>query len=463
MARTRNKPQPIQVARIESLDHDGRGVTHVEGKVIFVEGALLGEEIEYCSYKRKPSYEQASAVNILRASAQRVTPACPHFGVCGGCSMQHLDSQAQVAVKQRVLEDALWHIARLKAEQVYAAVHGPYWAYRYRARLSVRHVPKKGGVLVGFHERRSSYVADMTSCAILPPKISALLPRLRELVTALSIVDRLPQIELAVGEVPPENATDHAPARLQYALVLRILEPLSAQDEAILRQFADTHEVVFYLQTAGPESVTLFYPPDAPSLAYTLPEFGITHRFRPTDFTQVNHGINRVLVGRALALLAPQAHERIIDMFCGLGNFTLPIARHAASVLGVEGSAALVARARANAESNGLAARCEFQAANLFEITPESLTALGACDKMLIDPPREGAVALMKALSEQAAQGQAVPGRIVYVSCSPATLARDAAVLVHEGGYRLCGAGIANMFPQTSHVESIALFERVTA
>lgn len=460
MARTRNKPQPVQAARIESLDHEGRGVTHVDGKVIFVEGALPGERVEYCSYKRKPTYEQATAVNILHASALRVTPRCPHYGVCGGCSMQHLDAQAQVAVKQRVLEDALWHIARLKPGQVFPAIHGPYWGYRFRARLSVRQVPKKGGVLVGFHERRSSYVADMDSCEILPAKISDLLPRLRELVAALSIADRLPQIELAVGETSAGEDAVQAEDSLQYALVLRILEPLTPQDERVVQLFADTHGVVFYLQTAGPDTVALFYPPQAPSLAYTLPEFAVTHRFRPTDFTQVNHGINRVLVRHALALLAPQAHERIIDMFCGLGNFTLPIARHAATVIGVEGSAALVMRARANAEANGLAGRCEFQVANLFEATPDSLAALGGCDKMLVDPPREGALALMKALSVQAVQGCSVPGRIVYVSCNPATLARDAAVLVHEGGYRLCGAGIANMFPQTSHVESIALFER---
>ena len=438
----------MPTAIIESLDHEGRGVTHVEGKVIFVEGALPGEEVEYSSYKRKPSYEQASATRILSASAQRVAPRCRHFGVCGGCSMQHLDSIAQTAVKQRVLEDALWHISRLRAESLFPAIHGPSWGYRYRGRLSVRLVPKKGGVLVGFHERRSSYVADMDSCEVLPPEVSALLPRLRELVGGLSIPDRLPQIEVAVGE--------HGGSR-QFALVLRILEALTAADEAALRAFADAHGVVIYLQTGGPDTVALFHPADAPPLTYTLPEFGVTHRFRPTDFTQVNHGINRVLVRRALALLAPQAGERIADMFCGLGNFTLPIAHCGAQVVGIEGSKALVERAHANAAANSLDQRCEFRVANLFEATPESLAALGRFDKMLIDPPREGAIELVKSIG---AQGAAAPGRIVYVSCSPATLARDAGVLVHEHGYRLLGAGIANMFPQTSHVESIALFER---
>ncbi len=431
----------MPLAIIESLDHEGRGVAHVEGKTIFIEGALPGEEVEYSSYRRKPSYEQASALAILRQSAQRTEPRCRHFGVCGGCSMQHLEPEAQAAAKQRVLEDALWHIGRLRPGLLYPAIYGPAWGYRSRARLSVRLVPKKGGMLVGFHEKRSSFVADMDSCEVLPARISALLPELRRLISGLSIPDRLPQIEVAVSEQ-------------QVALVLRLLQPLSAADETLLREFSDRHQVVLYLQSGGPASVSLFHPQGAPPPAYTLPEFGVELRFSPTDFTQVNHGINRMLVRRALALLAPQRNERIADMFCGLGNFTLPLAKCGARVVGVEGASSLVERARANAALNGLAANSEFQVANLFEATPETLARLGRFDKMLIDPPREGAIALVKALGVEA------PRRIVYVSCSPATLARDAAVLVHEQGYRLRGAGIANMFPQTSHVESIALFER---
>jgi 23S rRNA (uracil1939-C5)-methyltransferase len=291
----------------------------------------------------------------------------------------------------------------------------------------------------------------MDCCEVLPAEVSTLLPRLRELVSCLSISDRLPQIEVAVGE------RDGRGDSKLLVLVLRILEPLAADDETRLRAFADAHGVVFYLQPGGPDTVALFYPVDAPSLMYTLPEFAITHRFRPTDFTQVNHGINRVLVRRALALLKPKTGERVADMFCGLGNFTLPIARSGAKTVGIEGSKALVERALANALANGLRENCEFRVANLFEATPESLAALGAFDKMLIDPPREGAIDLVKAIS---ALGGAAPERIVYVSCNPATLARDAGVLVHESGYRLEGAGIANMFPQTSHVESIALFAR---
>lgn len=428
-------------ALIESLDNEGRGVAHVDGKVIFIEGALPGEVVEYSSYRRKPSYEQAQMTVLHQASSQRVAPRCPHFGTCGGCSMQHLEAAAQTAAKQRVLEDSLWHIARLKPETVFPPIAGSPWGYRFRARPSVRLVPKKGGVLVGFHEKRSSYVAVMDSCDVMPPHVSALLTPLKELIGGLSIPDRIPQLELAIGDG-------------QTVFVVRILEPLTAEDESRLREFADRHGIVFYLQTGGPATAALFHPADAPPLAYSLPDFGVTLRFSPTEFTQVNHGVNRMLVRRAMALLKPALGERIADLFCGLGNFSLPIARLGATVVGVEGAQPLVERARANADLNGLGVRCEFAVANLFEATPESVAALGRFDKMLIDPPREGAIELVKSLGDDA------PARIVYVSCSPATLARDAGVLVHEKGYRLLGAGIASMFPHTSHVESIALFER---
>jgi len=426
---------------IESLDHEARGITRLDGKTVFVEGALPGERVEYASYRRKPSYELARTLRIVDSSADRVTPRCPHFGVCGGCSMQHLDAAAQVAAKQRLLEDNLWHLGRIRADQLYAPIHGQPWGYRYRARLSVRFVLKKGGVLVGFHEKKSSYVADLRQCEILPPHLSALLLPLRDLIGGMSIRDRLPQIEVAVGE-------------RMTALVLRILEPLDAADECLLRAFADRHAVVFYLQPQGPATAYRFYPLIGPRLSYCLPDFAVEHCFSPTEFTQVNHAINRVLVRRALRLLDPRPDERVADMFCGLGNFTLPIARCGARVIGVEGSPELVRRAAENAVANGLENRAEYRVANLFETTPETLAALGRFDKMLIDPPREGALELIKAL------GADGPWRIVYVSCSPATLARDAALLVTQKGYRLRGAGVVNMFPNTSHVESIALFER---
>jgi len=431
----------MPVAVIESLDHEGRGVAHVDGKAIFIDGALPGERVEYASYRSKPRYEQAEATRILRASAQRVVPRCGYFGTCGGCSMQHLDPVAQAAAKQRVLEDALRHIGGLRPQVIYPAIHGPSWRYRDRARLSVRLVPSKGGVRIGFHERRSSYIVDMRACDILPADVSAMLPRLRELIAGLSIPDRLPQIEVAVS-----NETT--------VLVFRHLLPFTAQDVSRLAAFAEAEGVQVWAQPGGPETAARLHPKDGPGLAYVLPEFDVRMDFLPTDFTQVNVHINRLLIRRAMQLLDPQPGERIADLFCGLGNFSLPIARRGATVVGVEGSEALVARALQNARRNGLDAHAEFHAANLFEATEDSLAALGRLDKLLIDPPREGAVAVVKALGV----GQ-LPPRIVYVSCNPATLARDAAVLVHEKGYVLHGAGIANMFPQTSHVESIALFE----
>ncbi|MBN8440784.1 MAG: 23S rRNA (uracil(1939)-C(5))-methyltransferase RlmD [Thauera sp.] len=431
----------MPVAVIESLDHEGRGVAHVDGKAIFIDGALPGERIEYASYRSKPRYEQAEATRILKASAQRVLPRCGYFGTCGGCSMQHLDPVAQAAAKQRVLEDALRHIGGVRPQVIYPAIHGPSWRYRDRARLSVRLVPSKGGVRIGFHERRSSHIVDMRTCDILPAHLSAMLPRLRELIAGLSIPDRLPQIELAVSDETT-------------VLVFRHLLPFTAQDVSRLAAFAEAEGVQVWAQPGGPESAARLHPKDGPGLAYVLPEFNVRMDFLPTDFTQVNVHINRLLIRRSMQLLDPQPGERIADLFCGLGNFSLPIARSGATVVGIEGSEALVARALQNARRNGLDTHTEFHAANLFEATEDSLAALGRLDKLLIDPPREGAVAVVKALGV----GQ-LPPRIVYVSCNPATLARDAAVLVHEKGYVLRGAGIANMFPQTSHVESIALFE----
>lgn len=426
---------------IESLDHEGRGVARHEGKVVFVEGALPGETAAVRMIRSKPSYAVAVAEIIHRESSQRVVPRCPNFGTCGGCSMQHLAASAQVAAKQRVLEDCLERIGGVEPEQIYPAIHGPAWHYRHRARLSVRNVVKKGGVLVGFHERRSSYVADMTECSVLPARISDLLPDMRKLVDGLSVRDRLPQIEVAIGD-----SAD--------VFVLRILEPLSRQDEARIRAFAERHRVAIALQPKGPASVVPFHPVPWPDLSYGLPDFGITYRFSPTEFTQVNAAMNRTLVSRAMALLQPRSGERIADFFCGLGNFSLPIAKLGAEVVGLEGSQELVSRARDNAAFNGLADRAHFAVADLFRATPDSVSALGRLDAALLDPPRDGAMELIKSFPDSP------PGRLVYVSCSPSTLARDAAVLVNVHGYRMRGAGIANMFPHTAHVESIALFER---
>jgi 23S rRNA (uracil1939-C5)-methyltransferase len=431
----------MQRAVIESLDQEGRGVARHDGKAVFIDGALPGESVEFSSYRKKPTFELANLSRLFKESALRSAPRCPFFGTCGGCSLQHLDARAQVAAKQRVLEDDLWHIGRIVPDLILPAIHGPAWGYRHRARLSVRHVAKKGGMLVGFHEKRSSYVADMTSCEIMPRHVSALLEPLRATLGRLSIRERIPQVEVAVGE----DVT---------VLVLRILQPLTAEDGAVLKAFADRHAVRLYLQPKGPDSAQPLAPDAEADLYYTLPEFDLKLRFAPTDFTQVNHAINRVLVRRALSLLDPQPGERVADLFCGIGNFALAIARRGAHVVGVEGSAELVSRAAANAAANGLAGAVAFRMLNLIDVDHAALKALGPLDRMLIDPPREGAIAVVKALAEDA------PARIVYISCNPATLARDATVLVHTGGYALSAAGVINMFPHTSHVESIAVFDR---
>ena len=443
--------------KVESLDLEAQGVTHdAEGKVVFIEGALPGETVQVRVHRRKNQWEQATLTALAHESSQRVRPVCPHFGLhagaCGGCKMQHLHPGAQVAVKQRALEDGLWHLGKVKPERVLRPIEGPAWGYRHRARMSVRHVVKKGVVLVGFHERKSSFIADMQSCAVLPPRVSALLLPLRALVMAMQARERLPQIELAMGDSV-------------LALVLRHLEPLSTHDLQRLRDFGAKYGVQWWLQAKGPETVQRL-DEDGEELAYALPEFGITMPFKPTDFTQVNPHINRVLVGRALRLLDVQPGERVIDWFCGLGNFTLPLATQAREVLGIEGSEVLVQRAAANAERNGLSANTRFEARNLFELSGAQLAADGAAEKWLVDPPREGAFALAKALVELHAEPSIAPGwtppqRIVYVSCNPATLARDAGLLVHQAGYQCSAAGAVNMFPHTAHVESIVVFDRV--
>lgn len=459
--------------RVESLDLEAQGVAHrSDGKVVFIDGALPFEVVSAQIHRSKNSFEKGTLTTIHKESSQRVRPACPHFGLhegaCGGCKMQHMHVSAQVATKQRALEDNLWHIGKVKPDNVLRPIEGPAWGYRYRARLSVRHVRKKGAVLIGFHERKSRYVADMRECHVLAPQVNALLLPLRALIESMNAVETIAQIEVAVGDSAGQGGD-------VVALVLRHLEPLSGGDMQRLRQFAVEHPgVQWWLQSKGPETVKRMEETpghETAQLAYSLPDFGIEMPFRPTDFTQVNPHINRVLVSRALGLLAVQPQERVIDWFCGLGNFTLPLATQAREVLGVEGAEALVARSRENYALNQAVARTgralaatKFVARNLFEMTPELLIADGAADKWLVDPPREGAFSLVQALAALNQQpalraGWTPPQRIVYVSCNPATLARDAGVLVQEGGYRCVKAGVVNMFPHTAHVESIAVFE----
>jgi len=403
--------------------------------VVFVEGALPGERVACRIFQNKPRFDLGRAMEMLSESAGRRAPRCPHFGVCGGCATQHADAATQMAAKQRGLEDNLQRIGKVTPGTILPIVYGEEWGYRRRARLSVRRVEKKGGVMVGFRERRSTHVADMRECHVLPPHISALIPQMKQLVEELSIRDRVPQIEVAAGD----NAT---------ALVFRHLLPLSEDDLLLLRRFADENSVHVWLQPGGPDTAHAFHP-ESSELYYDLPEFGLRIRFRPTDFTQVNHAVNRILVSRAVRLLDPQPGERIADLFCGLGNFSLPLATRAAQVVGFEGSRELVERARQNASDNHLVA--QFEVLNLFE---SSLSPYGKFAKLLLDPPREGAIEIVKSLPD------GWPRRIVYVSCDQATLARDAGVLVHTKGFRLAAAGVVNMFPHTAHVESIAVFER---
>jgi len=420
--------------RIDSLDAEGRGVArNPDGKVVFVEGALPGEEVDFQVLKKKMSHEFARATSVLQESAARVAPLCRHFGVCGGCASQHADARTQMAAKQRWLEENLARIGKVQAETMLPILYGPDWRYRHRARLSVRRVPKKGGVLVGFREKRSTYVADMQECPVLPERVASLIPELKTLVEGLSINDRVPQIEVAVGD----NA---------IVLVIRHLLPFLDADLEKLKAFQKTYQVHLWLQPGGPDTAA---PLAEHELYYAFPEFGVRIDFRPTDFTQVNFAVNRALVSRAVRLLDPRPGERVADLFCGLGNFSLPLARRGAQVIGFEGSKPLIERARANAAANGLVA--QFEVMDLFK---QTIHSFGPFEKLLIDPPREGAVELVKSLPE------AWPRRIVYVSCDPATLARDAGLLVHLKGFRLVSAGVVNMFPHTAHVESLAVFER---
>ena len=481
------KTYPTEWLYVESLDIEAQGVAHkADGKVVFIDGALPFEVVSANVNRKKDNWEKATLLTVKRESSQRVTPNCPHFGLhsgaCGGCKMQHLHIGAQVAVKQRALEDGLWHLGKIKANNILRPIEGPAWGYRYRARISVKFVRKKGEhgqVLIGFHERKSRYVADMQVCPVLPQHVSDLLMPLRDLIASMDAKETIPQLEIAVGDAV-------------VAMVVRHMEALSTNDMDKLRDFALKYTFVqWWLQPKGLDTVHLMdeQAGKVSTLSYALPQFGITMPFKPTDFTQVNPHINQVLVSRALRLLDVQKSERVIDWFCGLGNFTLPLATQAKEVLGVEGSEELVSRSRQNylfnqpkflknkpvaAVSTAYSAT-EFVVRNLFEITGSVLAEDGIAEKWLMDPPREGAFALVKALVELVTQdsnptienpSEAVknwqpPKRIVYVSCNPATLARDAGLLVNEAGYTCTAAGVVNMLPHTAHVESMAVFDRV--
>lgn len=429
---------PPVVARIEGMAHDGRGVARVEGKTVFVDGALPGEEVEFAWVSRRRSFDEARTLRVLEATADRVEPRCPHFGVCGGCALQHLAPEAQVRFKQGVLLDNLQRLGGLTPDTVLPPLTGAPWGYRRKARLAVRYVRRKGRVLVGFRERHSPFVADMHVCPVLHPAVGERLDDLSRLVGGLELRARIAQIEVAVSEG-------------DAALVFRNLDDAPEGDRLALAEFGRQHGLAIYLQPGGPETVAPLWPP-APRLFYRLPRFELELGFLPTDFTQVNFGVNRAMVERAVTLMELDGGERVLDLFCGIGNFSLPLARQAAAVTGVEGDRGLVERARDNAARAGLE-NVRFEVADL--AAPERPPGDGgAFDRVLLDPPRSGA---LEALPMVAATGAR---RIVYVACHPGTLARDAGELVRSHGYRLLAAGIMDMFPHTAHVESIAVFER---
>lgn len=430
-------PAPFE-ARVVDLAHDGRGVARLDGKTLFIQDALPGERVMARRVSQRRSHDDAVLVEVLEPSADRVSPACPHFGTCGGCSLQHLAPAAQLTAKESTLHDSLQRIGHVVAGSRWEPIPGPAWGYRRRARLGLRKVDKKGRVLVGFRERRAPLVTDMDSCAVLAGGLGALLPALSKLVGAVSIARRVPQIEVAVGDE-------------RIALAFRVLEAPTAADLLLLDRFGTEHDVDIWLQPGG---LTTLRPlrDETPWPGYRLKAFDLEFRFLPSDFVQINAEINAKAVARAVELLAPAPGDRVVDLFCGLGNFSLALARSGARVRGVEGDAGLIERARENAVRNGL--EVSYHVANLFEDCREQPWAREPCEALLLDPPRAGAEASIHLVPVLR------PERIVYVSCHPGTLARDAGILVNEFGYQLRGAGVMDMFPHTAHVESIALFER---
>jgi len=433
----RSLPEP-EVVAIDSLAQDGRGVARIEGKTVFVEGALPGESVRVRRTRKHRRYDEASVVEVLVAAADRVEPRCAHYGTCGGCSLQHLDGERQLEAKRLQVAEQFRRLGGVEPGEWLAPVRGPVWHYRRRARLGVKYVKRKERVLVGFRERSAPFIADVERCEVLAEPVGSLVGGLARLIDGLTVRDRLPQVEVAVGD----QVT---------ALVLRVLDPPAADDLARLREFAMRHCVEFYLQPGGLDTVAPLDPPGTP-LAYTLPAFDVKIRFQPTDFIQVNGVLNETAVSHTIELLSPGPDDTVLDLFCGLGNFTLPLARRAARVVGVEGDEDLVARARENASRNRIAS-AEFHVADLAADPRGAAWAAGRFDGVLLDPPRAGAAAVLPLVAASGAR------RVVYVSCHPGSLARDAGQLVREHGFRFASAGVMDMFPHTAHVESVAVFE----
>ena len=450
MARRRRRqklPQdPVQVT-IESVSHDGKGVCHIDDLTVFIDGALEGEELTFLYTNKRKNIAEGKVHEIIKASPFRVQPPCPHFDICGGCSLQHLEAAQQIVLKQGVLLENLKRIGKTEPETVLEPLTGPHLGYRRKARLGARFVVKKDKMLVGFREKHSNFLAELESCKVLHPDIGLHLRDLADVLLSLSIYRHIPQIEVAYGDE-------------QGAFIIRHLEPLTDEDRQKLADYARTMNLHMYLQPKGPDTITRLWPAaegesdsEFRRLSYTLSDYDIVHEFKPTDFTQVNLEINRKMINLALELLDPQPEDNVLDLFCGLGNFTLPLARKAAHVTGVEGSSDLVIRARENALKNGIE-NVDFHAADLFADFSTMKWAQQKYDRILLDPARSGAKEIAEYLAKFGAH------TVVYVSCNPSTLARDTDIMVHKNGYKLVKAGVMDMFPHTAHVESIALFKK---
>lgn len=431
---------PAVKVTIESLSHDGRGIAYVDGKAVFIDEALIGESVEFIYTDIRRDYAEGKVVNLLSRSDIREDAECPHYGICGGCSFQHVESSAQIKVKEGLLEEQFRRIGKLGIPEIWPSLDGPHWGYRRKARMGVKYVAKKGRVLVGFREKRQQFLAEIESCKVMHRKVGANLMELSEMLSGLSIRDKIPQIEVAIGDD-------------DCVLAVRVLDPPTAEDKERMRRYAHRHGISLCLQSKGPDTIAPIEGEPEVMPTYALPDHDIVFKFRPAMFTQVNYEINRLMVNRVIEALKLNAKDTVLDLFCGLGNFTLPMARHAGRVVGIEGDLPLVNHAKANARLNGLE-NVEFHVADLSKDIADLPWAKQRYNKILLDPSRAGASEVLHHFKKWE------PEQIVYVSCNPSTLARDASNLVNDLGYKLVKAGVMNMFPQTAHVESIALFEK---
>jgi 23S rRNA (uracil1939-C5)-methyltransferase len=440
--RTRNKTfsqTPIP-ATIESLTHDGRGVAYVNGKAVFIDDALPNEQVEFVYTDSRKDFALGKVTRILSRAPERVDAPCLHYGVCGGCSFQHVEVNAQIQIKQQLLQEQFRRIGKVESPDLWPPIVGEHWGYRRKARMGVKYVAKKNRVLVGFRERRNPFLAEMDSCLVMHPVVGTNLIALGEMIASLSIRDKIPQIEVAIGDT-------------HCVLALRVLELPTQQDKEKMRLYAHQHQISICLQPKGPDSIIALEGEPEIVPTYALPDHGIEFKFRPAMFTQVNYGINRQMINRVLAILALTKEDSVLDLFCGLGNFTLPLAKYAGSVVGIEGDLPLVKHAKANAQANGID-NVEFYAADLAKEIDQMPWAHRRYNKIMLDPSRAGASEILHHFKHWQ------PDQIVYVSCNPATLARDAGILVNELGYELVKAGVMDMFPHTGHVESMALFHK---